>query len=245
MRLFFLLLTFSFAIAKEPILFIRFRSTITISNAVIGASPTIYDPTSTYGDGIFGSAFLLDSEYPTRSVYYDTKAISWPSDGCVEFWISLSNWEIVDGVPSKSANFFESARFNTDPWGEYMGLQAGSGTTVFWISYFIEGGGGGAGEEKILTLATLSIASNTWTHIAMTWDSGTKYFYADNVLIGQSLADDYRPIGITCQPNIGTLWDRSGFVANCWIDLLRIWDYPKSNFSDRFNERNGLNEDLY
>lgn len=112
---------------------------------------------------------------------------------------------------------------------------------------------GGPNNSIDVCVGTLNMSIGTFTaeigrlyHIAMVWDvngiggsSDTVRIYIDGILHA-STTQSYNPIPGNGVGNIGRIQNTTPGWGDCFgkltFDNLKIWNYPKTDFSDRFTE---------
>lgn len=91
---------------------------------------------------------------------------------------------------------------------------------------------------KTTHTSTASIPANTWTHIALTWESGVAMkSYINGVLVANTAVSSTNPIGFSSSElAIGVAsWDFGSFPVNGMVDEVRIWNTTLDTLSLRKN----------
>lgn len=213
----------------------------------------------------------LDSEnYDEPSLFLGKKVLYFPratgvpdslvcnptrkSSGCIEFWVKTDGW-------SYSGTTFTYTDLSPEP--PYQGLTmfvmyANSVTGTHLIDVFLGQNQGiiaqiytpGWVEYGIVcSTAANAIVDGEWTHFAFVWEQGGSpdlELYKNGVLIA-SATTGFPPITTggseTClgRRDDNVAWQGQIGVEG-WMAGYREHDYPKRDFSDRFNDRAGMND---
>ncbi|NPV02055.1 MAG: hypothetical protein HPY53_11810 [Brevinematales bacterium] len=222
----------------------KFESKLSIDTPEIGPSGICSN--DSFGPGKYGNAYVADSSEKYGVVF--PKSIIPPTQGCIEFWGKLTG---CSGNISYNTYFFNAGDGSTDitkkkQWN--MVITYNDGWGFGGLASRCANGGAGTGDYGSYTYEGILGDPTAWHHYALVWSStgvpGSSYnmqIFLDGVKHGDCLVD-YVPI--TYDPYIFNApltnnffllwtWEPNGTVA---IDNLKIWNYPKVNFSDRFTE---------
>jgi hypothetical protein len=229
---------------KPPILFNRVGSTVETTHSVIGengieAASVSYTP-GRFGNGIICNGSTKYVSFPNSgNIYLGTK-------GAIEFWFAPQGYSITDGSASTATPAFKflfSTSGNTSANLFDFGFINNSGTVIRSRANGTYNGFGAG----TLNPTGFTLADGVFGHVAIVWNetgidngSDTVRFYFNNVLLLSTTNS-------LTLPSSNTLWFgsyelASVYFANAIIDNLKIYDYAKTDFSDRFNERGGLND---
>ena len=192
-------------------------------------------------DGIINGNVIFDEVQFNNGVMNETYSnISFDNcffngeKGCVEFWFKTS-FDFINGVIPGG---------RTPSWFYQNGYEY-NGNGAFKMITYIEGDLGtkiriivGTGENytAVLSLNNVSWSANEPHHFALTYDNNASFdgnktlaLYIDGQQVDSSSInwDTY---------DKGTAPFILGNALNTLIDNLKIWNYPKTNFSDRFVE---------
>ncbi|MEQ9301611.1 MAG: LamG-like jellyroll fold domain-containing protein, partial [Cyclobacteriaceae bacterium] len=88
----------------------------------------------------------------------------------------------------------------------------------------------------------IAVPSNTWTHLAATYDGSTMRLYVNGVEDGVGVAVSTTFPTIVQPVTIGGLTSSQFFTGS--IDEIKIWSTAKSDFSDRFSPFDGNEPNL-
>lgn len=216
---------------KPPIVFSRCGSAGEVNTPVIGSGLVVIG-SPTYQACKFGNGFFTDSDlngirlanYPGVLKFNDLSA----SRGCIEFWVK-PNW---DNTSNNTFSVFtgEGLLFHLS-WlytGDEMAwfLEYNYNFCVYKTMH-------GAGDLIHFALSWYPYPTNEFIVV---FD-----FYVDGILRG-NFSSDWEP---GAPPTSNLFFGSSGGGGqpfNGTIDNLKIYDYDKTDFSDRFRERGGINE---
>ena len=232
----------------DLVLWNRLGSQAQIQNSEIGLD-------GTYGggdfvDGVFGQAYQVDYDDPDYMVTFPREAIT-PFAGCIEFWARIRDLPEQIGVAQARPIFFKLRHLRADSLSYLAGFNAndgcGNGGLVGQVGIDITTGSGGNGTwtyEQVLGEGQVE----AWHHYALVWDEATIAGVDDGTrrialfLDGQLESGRWREWDhpeftdiLGGQLQILALYDdyEAGSVA---IDNLKIWNYAKTSFYDRFTE---------
>ncbi|MBL8994017.1 MAG: hypothetical protein JNM63_11800 [Spirochaetia bacterium] len=208
---------------SQPILWSKLGSDSEISNSQIGSNLTRVGSVS-YKSGTFGNGAEFTG---TTSHLWLPSTVAKPTNGAVEFWFT-TYFDKTNIAQIK-------ALIDTDGSG---GL-AQNRLALCWdqtgvINFF-------AFNPGALTVTSPSFSSNRSFHFALVWDaagisgsSDTVRLYLDGSLLASGTT------AINQSPNYSQLYighhAASFGNADGIMDNLKIWNYAKTNFSDRFAE---------
>ena len=215
--------------SKNPIFWSRLESDADIAKNPFGPSCT--RTSGAYASAIFGNGF--NSSANLHVVDMDSGVVM-VRKGCIETWFIPGIDSSAVGTEAAlfaelglSSNYF-CLRFvqATSIWQARSGILAGNNWCESSIDTYTAG-------DKI--------------HMAMVWDydgigggSDTMRIYKNGVEIGNSTLSVTERTGSTIM-RLGS--DYGGVrEADGIIDNLKIWDYAKIDFSDRYRERAGCND---
>lgn len=87
-----------------------------------------------------------------------------------------------------------------------------------------------------------TFTTGTQVHLACVWDNAgiggsEKYqIYKNGVKIASSTTNVLQAMGTDIRMRLGNCWDNNGRYLKGVMDNVKIWNYAKTNFSDRFTE---------
>jgi hypothetical protein len=165
----------------------------------------------------------------TANKWYRTHTFS--AEGCIEFW------SVLDFSMSSSAgNYGWFGRSGGGQWYMYY-----SANVINW------GLGDNSGAGPLGTYAP-TVSAGTPVHIAAVWSTsklitGSKggALFINGAMVSSSANAPTTGASHTfaiLSVNNGT------FALNGNMDNIKIYDYAKTDFSDRFNERGGMNDQI-
>lgn len=196
-------------------------------SAVVSAD---FTKTSKFGVGAY-------SDDPDKKLYLTPP--SWTTaQGCIEFWMR-PDWSLSDGVPSDS-----STHRWISSWGTNNALQLG-------ISYpggvIVVMGTGGGGYTIFYGTTGCDMTAGADHHVGLSWrttgvsGSKTVVLYIDNIEVASTTADIGSP------PAWDTTYLLDDIEGASWQpDMVmagfKMWDAPKTDFSDSLRERAGARD---
>lgn len=228
--------------AIEPYLWTRNESILEITNAPVwnrGLGTYLNTNTAFYG-GQFGlSAFFPKTNASVGDLVYYT---NWPmpTNGCIEFWFKPDVWTITNTTVSDGGVHFLCSRNSLAGGSPYVQMEIENGNGFRCSVY-------DGATEMLVDVTTLYI-TNRFYHIAMSWMQtntvgGTAWIFLDGALVA-SVTNAALQItnGMVFPLAYGGVQNSANFGARGYIDNLKTFAYFKTDFSDRFNERGGLND---
>jgi hypothetical protein len=194
-----------------------------------------------FSEGKFGSAFIADytQAYCVRFPYQ----IIPESRGCIEFWAKLDGFDNDEIIPwgenpvlcylgDEIGQCQYSLRFNGNDGRSAGGLSGFAGDKNFGTNFYYDN----------VTYGNILGDVNIWHHYALSWDNdgvpGYPYvmqIFLDGNPVGQPIDPHDVPFN---KPQSGEFkiidnWMGKGTVT---IDNLKIYNYAKTDFSDRETE---------
>jgi hypothetical protein len=224
---------------KPPIYFNRLAPGSGTSVDLKGSAPTI-SGTLQYGDSIFGRQALYCDEVSNANNLIYTSFPRGPEQ-TYEFWMKTNGWTF-DGVTTSDGKFRAVIDF-----GGASGYEGNGELRIM----FLTGAGFYVNSQNLwqVGFTQLTLSDNVWTHIAVTLSSAISKIslYKNGVLLGYDWDSEFNnyTTGNFPQQAIGKtpyLGDTFGLIG--WIANFKIYEYAKTEFSDRFNERGGMNDNL-
>ncbi len=219
-----------------------------VEHSVVGPNGVI-DGSITYLAGQYGNGFMplpRTGDHNTPANFIEFRGLNLGQKGAIEFWYrpDWSGWtvghcvEIITyGVPSPSGYIME---WEYNDWQDNLGLAL----------YDTQGQTPSAG-RGLRPSGTPGWLTSRPFHVAITWDgtastpSDRLTLRFDGVPVG-SFAVNGNPTFSGWDPNavlrLATRvysgdWDRHNWEGDHGvIDNLKVWNYPKTDFSDRFHE---------
>lgn len=206
-----------------------------VTNPQVGPQGSFLNPVFTSGE--YGSAFLI-TNYQSNSAAFPSSCIS-PYQGTIECWFHLNN--VANNQTMADSYPIAALEDGAVTYGIYLTLNDGKG------GYGICGDAGMNGSfaygkySQLNTYAQILGDANAWHHIAVSWSSagilGTNILvFLDGVIMpcGYYRAPQFIAISSGKKLKLG------GFTSKLKkplvIDNLKIWNFAKTNFGDRFQE---------
>jgi hypothetical protein len=211
-----------------------------IDNTCPNGQPALYIPSSAdgHGDELTDYPELTIDPFTTR--------------GTIEFWFKLNGWS-WSGTSSS-----DSGRSHTLICGKYT--QQGNGTYAGLIwSIFHHGQGlytdlydAPSPNGHRITHTNLTFNADTWYHFAMVWEYGAvnkHEQYIDGILKGTSKSPEFASqFSVPRTTTIGMRTDNLGSPATYglkgWVSAPKYYDFPKRDFTDRFDIRANMNDQI-
>lgn len=228
---------------KPPVQLCRLGSTNQVTVPVIGSAGT-EGASVTYTTGYFGNG--MNSNGNNKHVTFPNTADQYTgSAGAYEMWIKPVGWSITNGQASAGNHFLYQIVGDANNFVEFDITTSG-----LLLRYYTSGTFYGFGASQI-TPASFDLADGVWGHVAVVWNTaginggsntiefcfnGSVAASTTNALsIASGMATFYLGVyGLS--PGL-LYWDGV-------IDNFKIYDYDKTDFSDRGNERGGLNDQV-
>ncbi len=222
----------------------KLGSDLEVQNSEVGIDLNIKG-TPTYASCKFDNGIYFPSN-ETHNIDCDSSIV--PLDkGCIEFWwkptfnwdnVSPTNWSAFINIsihsPLKPATNTTILMFQYNPASSLFGFY------YYWVD---------SGDNyimKFITVPPLSFNANDIIHLAIAWDK-------DNNIEGQYSLAIYQN-GTNIGGSTDTIAPQASWAGDLdivgngvsefggWdgckgpMDNIKIWNYPKTNFSDRFTE---------
>lgn len=218
---------------KPPTLWNRMGSTTQLSNSVVGQNLS-QTGTPTHPSGKFGNAYdPAVSNYSTFT--QDLSGNGTHRAGTIEMWVDFND----PGVTTQYMIVGNSDDVSPNQWSIFF--NRGAALDLDWRF-------GGAQ----LGCNGFDSFYGTTFHIAFVWDrdgieggSDIRRIYKD----GSQLASSTATIGADTLYTNSTLYigirHSNTNPWTDWIDNFKLFDYAKTDFNDRFNERGSMNDQIY
>jgi hypothetical protein len=235
---------------KEPIVKCRLGSLQQIQVPVKFTTGRV-DNTVTHQAAVFGNGAYCGTARRNRIVF-DSGADILPHSGryTISFWANF-NFSMTNGVASSGTQLM-------------FGLLEDGGVKNTWdfvsfqttYSYWSTTVNGSTTQTRLDSPTGLTFSSGTWYHIAFVCDkdgidggSDVQRIYLDNSILWNSTAALSYDATDTIKTFVfGSYDDTSTSTSagsNTYLDNMSLYDYAKTDFSDRFNERDGMNDDSF
>ncbi len=242
-----------YAINPSPLLWNKLGSDAEVQNSEVGPDGTIVGDISYY-PGMFDNGFKSDPRTGDHNLldnYIAFDGLSLGQQGTIEFWfqpdwISGGNIRHIVVFGEVHPSPFLTLHYND--WQNKLNLGAwDAGGTLFVGRY-------------IYPSSTPEWSTTEPFHVAIVWD-GTAADNADKLKLflngnerGTPLPDAGSPTFEdwvdTTYFHLGTRWEEGDWDRHHWegsegvIDNIKIWDYAKTDFADRFVEGPEICTDL-
>lgn len=226
---------------KPPIEFNRLGSIGQVQNSVTGLDLSEFGGPHSYPAGKFGNALDIPG-YTNDGVQTVADSFTYYPEGCMTCW-----WK---------PNFDWDAAGSENPY--MISLRNVAETRIFEMAYskandkFYLLWTDSGGDDLITEWSGVSFSANDWLHLAVTWNkngiNGTSYnlqFYVNGSLLTIAVGDPTTAIyASNVVVTAGVAFRANGNGQGCMglVDNVKIYDYEKIDFSDRGNERGGLND---
>ena len=226
---------------RPPILFNRLESDAVAQKSVIGGALTPSGSTA-YDAGYFGNAYKgVNNQYLKFNVadYWTS-----PDDpGTIEYWYFCpAGWTPGTGYAHLQISATAGA-------GEGL-ISIREDLPTNGIRFYLSEAG--VGDDLDYTLPTADITKNGWNHIALCWDNSgiegganKSRVYLDGVQKGSSNTTWGHSVDWSTPDTFSVLGGHIS-LGNYYIrermDNVKFYAYAKTDFSDRWAERGGLND---
>ncbi len=140
----------------------------------------------------------------------------------VEAWVYLSD------PATRNQKIYSKTKLPTTGNGYILGIENGQIHPEYWNNV----------GTKTTHISTATVSANTWTHIAVTWESGVALkSYINGQLVASTTLATSAPIGFnTSELSIGVAsWDFGSFPVNGSLDEFRIWNTTLDSSTIRKN----------
>lgn len=230
---------------KPPIFWDRMEGSTT-KEVINNIAPTTHG-TVDYTTGYFGNGVRCDSN--GEGIDYNGWASNFNSfiDSAftIEFYVQTT-YNVINGthdIGDGSVRYFFWASVNTS---NFIQLQISAAHMGFFGRY------NGTNRFLVSTDASLDWSAGDWVHLACVADASgidgganTMQLYFNGSQVGSLSTGLGTTSGTYAEWIIGTV---TGYAANSHvngiIDNLKIYDYAKTDFSDRYRERGGMNDGI-
>ncbi len=209
---------------KPPILWNRLEDDSSVQKSIIGVNGTI-NGTVSYASGKFGNGLSNNTFSPDNSVTFTNAYTSSSNSMTIEFW-----WKPT--YSSSDANYHTLLTTSTGK------------IHIFWNAA-VKKIGIYLGLDAVLYNFAITFSANQLQHIGAILNV--------NGGVGQRLKlyQDGNSLSATIQ--LEAVWTTLGTITfktcsatfenvNAVVDNLKIYDYVKTNFDDRHDERGGMND---
>jgi hypothetical protein len=188
-------------------------------------------------DGKFGKCATFNG-----GNYLSSSSHVWPTGKmCIEYWV-------YDTGAAGTRGHICSKLYATGNSYSYFAIREWSGKLqIYVITTGASGWNANAGFLDLNTITWGASQKNTWMHVAVVIDyngstTSTVYVYFNNVLQNNGGTTVSGTFAFSNEINFGNYY--GGYLSGA-LDNVKIYDYPKRDFSDRFQERGGMNDFIY
>ena len=227
---------------KPPVLWNRLGSATQITKSVIGEN-FAWVGSSSYAAGKFGNGSYSNSASNYPQVTNGNNVI--PDQGlyAVELWLK-TGFDVTNGVgPANNPGIWS---LYGAAWSKaQVSFLTGSGLTFayYWLSssgYYHLNSTSAAFTWTAGTLVHLAFVINT---SGIGGSANTMRVYKDG--ISRTTSDTALGTPPAAAPVFKLLNGDWTTGQDATIDNIKVYDYDKINFNDRFNERGGMNDSIY
>ena len=206
-----------------------------IENSLVGPGGSYSGQGDNFTKGKFGNAYVADHTEDLL-VRFSSALLPAPA-GTVEFWAKLIDFPESMGGGGENPTFVSFSVPNYYPVLRFVGNDGHGGGGLSGTMHNVNTATGGYGSWSYAEILGAGQEAD-WHHYALVWDSGGIPDAQDHMIaiyLNGELNSGYwygtefkeRESGIALVAN--TL--NEGSVA---IDDLKVWNYPKTDFADRF-----------
>lgn len=219
--------------------FCRFSDDKGIDYPVLGGG-SARSYTHTFGTGKFANAIYCPWD-TSQNIEFGASPYYFGKEVTVEWWMKLNNWGWAGNTrtgsypPWINNNLFGRAHnygYNCQP--------------DFWINNGTSLDIGYNGHGIYLTTTNAYIPADTWTHIAWTKrdvDYTTRLYINGTQVATQNNGQTINGLYMGYFSPGGPI-DYGAYGAYLWVCNAKIYNHAKTDFSDRFNERAGMNDTM-
>jgi hypothetical protein len=176
--------------------------------------------TFAYESALYGNAIRLDKDH---MIDFD---LALEKSGCIEFWYKPDLGPVLEG-------YFAKVLSTGMPWNSVIDMEFCNSPQIF-----------SAGIDFSVKYLYSQWNLNQFYHLALVWDGDASEpgkmvrFFVDGQEISsgnQNVPDFNKVVSNTTLLLGGPTFTRQNSFCGV-IDNLKVWNYPKIDFSDRFNE---------
>ncbi len=131
--------------------------------------------------------------------------------------MTVEAWVYLTDPSTRNQKLYSKTKLPTTGNGYILGIENGQLHPEYWDN---------AGVKTTHT-STATVAANTWTHVAVTWESGVALkSYINGQLVASSPLTSTNPIGFNgSELALGIAsWDFGSFPVNGMVDEFRMWN---------------------
>lgn len=238
-----------YAQADNIILWNKLGSEFEVTHSELGANGNILGSRFAFEPAQFGKGYIRKATGENYLVFQSSSIDSITSKGTIALWITP---KVTQPLPYNYGIFglvgapYAWAFLPNDP-GHKINLSWGDGVTGLGIQggLFFNGSSVSTPSEPVQFVAEIGVAF----HVAMSWDingiegtTDTIHVYRNGQIIG-STTEAWSADGPEHHNIILGYGPDSGGYDKFITDNIVIWDYAKTDFSDRFEENPGVSCD--
>lgn len=243
----------------ELVLWNKLGSQAEIENSGVGPDGTIYGSGISFVPGQFGNGFTSGANVtgPNFGPWIDINP-DYDQAGTIEFWWQPAKDYDATYRPDET---FSSGVWAPQPWAPIALMYRWSDVEIGGFEFLIHGA-----ERYYRTGQVVPFQAGDWVHVAYVWDTVQGLPNDPNVYYGVYINGQYYPLTDAHDPNANIdavmikdndFYFSMGFYTadslnqfNGVLDNIKIWDYAKTDFSDRFEEgpelvANPVDTDIY
>jgi hypothetical protein len=231
-----------------PILWNKLGSLDEVRNSEVGAN-FIVEGNVGFTDGVFGNGFFSTGHWylGNRIIIPENGLQLDPQGGTIEAWVMYPQdpivWAYDYGMFGILDGCYQSGSGRDNTLGQQVINFIGDGVTGDLYTYYVLVNFGNTVRVEIPNIDQV-FQPGDFHHVAIVWEkdgidgsSNRIRVYIDNVLMGSSDDNNWGT-----DPDVGnrhTVAKGAGFddgTPAFVIDNLEVWNYARTDFSDRFNE---------
>ncbi len=212
-------------------------STINSENSITGFNFTNTLPSPSYPSGYFknSNAVTIPSSLSAGEQIANT-SVTVSKEGAMGMWFNPNGWGLVNTTMSGDT-------FNT-----IIGRDNTANPLITWL--VINGVGirmqfnDAVNPTRLVDCTPCTIVYDTWHHAAVAWSTSGDVIkaYLDGVEIGSTSATIALTGSSTTFVSLGCRGTLSDLTSNADLDTLKMYNFFKTDWSDRNDRRAGLND---
>jgi hypothetical protein len=239
-----------------PVLWNKLGSLDEVQNSEVGAN-FVVEGNVGFTDGVFGNGFFSTGHWylGNRIIIPENGLQLDPQGGTIEAWVMYPQdpivWAYKYGMFGILDGPYQSGPGRDNTLGQQVVNFIGDGVTGDLYTYYVGVNFGNGVSVEIPNIDQV-FQPGDFHHVAIVWEkdgidgsSNRIRVYIDNVLMGSSDDNNWGT-----DPDVGnrhTVAKGAGFddgTPAYVIDNLKVWNYARTDFSDRFNETSSAFEDV-
>lgn len=231
---------------ERPAFWNRLGSRQEVEHSTIGPD-AVYNGGGSFEPGRFGGAFFAGAEEDNRVLVPKLGVIN-PAAGAIEFWGKISGFPESIDWGAQPYFFRDQGTDSRAYWTGGLGFNGNNGIGGGGLATDVSGNGAASGDwlRDWKYSEVLTSDPDGWHHYALVWDAAgianggghIVDIYLDGKLAShqRDFADASDLGAVTVEDSFLGLLDNWGSRGTTAIDNLKIWDYAKTDYADRFVE---------